>query len=82
MVMTVEITQDPEHKAQQLIQQRGWSGITSKQVLEMPSMFIGSIDQIMEKLQSVRKKYCFSYFVVSDTDMEISAPIVRQLNGK
>jgi probable F420-dependent oxidoreductase len=82
MVVTLEITHDQEQKAQQIIQQRGWSSITSRQVLEMPSMLIGSIDQIIEKLQTVRKKFCFSYFVVSDTCMETFAPIVKQLIGK
>ncbi len=82
MVVTIEITQDQEQKAAQIIQQRGWSGITSRQVLEMPSMLIGSIDQIIEKLQSVRKKYFFSYFVISDTCMETFAPIVSQLRRK
>jgi hypothetical protein len=82
MVVTVEITQDQKQKAEQIIQQRGWSGITSKQVLEMPSMLIGSTDQIIEKLQSVREKFYFSYFVISDKCLEIFAPIVTQLSGE
>jgi alkanesulfonate monooxygenase SsuD/methylene tetrahydromethanopterin reductase-like flavin-dependent oxidoreductase (luciferase family) len=82
MVVTVEITNDQHQKAEQIIQQRGWSGITSYQVLEMPSILIGSIEQIIEKLQYLREKYAFSYFVISDTCLEIFAPIVTQLSGK
>ncbi len=80
MVITVELTHNQHQKAEQIIQQRGWNSITSKQVLEMPSLLIGSIDQIIEKIQPVRRKFFFSYFVVSDTCMEAFAPIVTQLN--
>ncbi|HXX79640.1 MAG TPA: TIGR03621 family F420-dependent LLM class oxidoreductase [Ktedonobacteraceae bacterium] len=82
MVVTLEITHDQEQTAAQIIQQRGWSDITSKQVLEMPSMLIGSPDQLIEKLQAVREKYGFSYFVISDTCLETFASIVMQLAGK
>ena len=82
MVVTVQITHNQHQKAEQIIQQRGWSGITSNQVLEMPSMLIGSIDYITEKLQYLREKYFFSYFVISDTCLETFAPIVTQLTDK
>jgi probable F420-dependent oxidoreductase len=82
MVVTLEITRAQQQKAEQIIQQRGWSGITPKQVLEMPSMLIGSLDQIVDKIMAVREKYCFSYFVVSDRCMEDFAPIATQLSGK
>ena len=45
----------------------------------MPSMLIGSMDQIKEKIQVLREKYAFSYFVISDTCLEAFAPIVTQL---
>jgi probable F420-dependent oxidoreductase len=82
MVVTLEITRDQHQKAEQIIQQRGWSGINSKQVLQMPSMLIGSIDQITEKIQILREKYAFSYFVISDTCLETFAPIVTRLSGE
>jgi probable F420-dependent oxidoreductase len=82
MVVTLEITHDQHQKAEQLLHQRGWSGITAEQVLEMPSMLIGSMDQITEKFQVLREKYAFSYFVISDTCLEAFTPIVTQLTGK
>ncbi len=82
MVVTLEITRDQKQRAEQIIQQRGWNGITTNQVLQMPSMLIGSIDQIIQQLQSIREKYFFSYFVVSDKCMEAFAPIVKQLSCK
>jgi probable F420-dependent oxidoreductase len=82
MVVTVHVTRDQHQKAKQIIQQRGWSNITTRQVLEMPSILIGSIDQIIEKIQILREKYSFSYFVISDTCLETFAPIVTQLAGR
>jgi hypothetical protein len=82
LVVTVELTHDQHQKAEQILQKRGWSGLTAEQVLEMPSMLIGSIDQITEKIHILREKYTFSYFVISDTCLETFAPIVAQLTGK
>ena len=45
----------------------------------MPSIFIGSIEQIAEQMQQRRERYGFSYYIVSDAIMEPFAPIVRQL---
>ena len=82
MVVFIELTCNPHQRAEQIAHERGWSDITAEQVLEMPSMLIGSIDQITEKIQTLREKYAFSYFVISDTHIETFAPIVAQLNGK
>lgn len=82
MVISVEMTHNRYQKAEQIVHERGWSGITAEQVLEMPSMLIGSLDQISEKIQVLREKYAFSYFVISDTCLETFAPIVTQLHDK
>ena len=82
MLISVEIAHDQHQKAEQILLKRGWNDITAEQVLEMPSMLIGSIDQIAEKIQVLREKYAFSYFVISDKCLETFAPIVTQLTGK
>ena len=48
----------------------------------MPSVFIGSVDQIVAEMQVRRERYGFSYYVVLDHIMEIVAPIVACLAGK
>jgi len=82
MVVTIEITRNQHKKAEQLLHQRGWNSITAEQLLAMPSMLIGSIDQITDKIQTLREKYAFTYFVISDTCLETFAPIVARLTGK
>jgi hypothetical protein len=48
----------------------------------MPSVFIGSVDQIVGEMQARRERYGFSYYVLFDHAIEKTAPIVARLAGK
>ena len=61
--------------------QRGWQGITPQQVFDMPSVFIGTVDEIIADLVAKRQRFGFSYMVVPDSQMESIAPIVARLTG-
>jgi hypothetical protein len=67
--------------AERLARERQWVGVSADRVLEMPSIFIGSVDQIVSEMQSRRERYGISYYVVSDRSMEAVAPIVARLAG-
>lgn len=82
MVIAPVFTEQREQKAEQLIRERGWSGISVEQVFEMPSIFIGSADQVAELMWRRRELYGFSYYVVADEQMEVFAPVVSFLAGK
>lgn len=82
MVMTPIFTEQRRQRAEQLVRERGWSGVASEDVLNMPSIFIGTPDQIVEDLLQRRERFGFSYFVVSDASMEAFAPIVSRLAGR
>jgi alkanesulfonate monooxygenase SsuD/methylene tetrahydromethanopterin reductase-like flavin-dependent oxidoreductase (luciferase family) len=82
MVVTLIVTHQRQHAAEQLARDRGWDGISAKQVLEMPSVFIGSADHIVDKMQARRDRYGFSYFVVFDHSLNQAAPIVARIAGK
>jgi alkanesulfonate monooxygenase SsuD/methylene tetrahydromethanopterin reductase-like flavin-dependent oxidoreductase (luciferase family) len=51
MVIAPIFTEQRRQRAEQLARERGWSGITAEDVLDMPSIFIGTPDQIIEDLQ-------------------------------
>jgi alkanesulfonate monooxygenase SsuD/methylene tetrahydromethanopterin reductase-like flavin-dependent oxidoreductase (luciferase family) len=74
--------QQQKERTEQLIRERGWSGISVEQALEMPSVFVGSADQMAEVMWRRRELYGFSYYVVSDAQMEVFAPVVALLAGK
>jgi alkanesulfonate monooxygenase SsuD/methylene tetrahydromethanopterin reductase-like flavin-dependent oxidoreductase (luciferase family) len=82
MVIAPIFTERRRQRIEQLMQERGWSGISVEDVLEMPSIFIGTPDQIIEDLQRRREQYGFSYFVVADASMEAFASIVSRLSGR
>jgi len=81
MVIAPIFTEQRRQRAEELARERGWSGIAAQDVLDMPSIYIGTLDQIIEDLQRRRERYGFSYFVVSDASMEAFAPIVSRLAG-
>jgi probable F420-dependent oxidoreductase len=82
MVIAPIITEQRQQRCEQLIRERGWSGVSVEQVLNMPSVFIGSVDQVADEMWRRREQYGFSYYVVSDSHMEEFTPIVSLLAGK
>jgi probable F420-dependent oxidoreductase len=82
LVPIVLITKDPTAAAQQLIRDRGWQDIDQAQVLQMPSVFLGTIDHIAEQMQLRRDRYGFSYYQVSDRKMHELAPLMDKLTGE
>ena len=82
LVPNVVIADDPERAAADSIRARGWSGVSVDDVLAMPSDLIGSVDHIIETLEARREQYGFSYYVISDANMEAVAPIVARLTGR
>ena len=81
MVITPVFSEHRRQRVEQLARERGWSGIAVEDVLDMPSIFIGTPDQIVEDLLRRRERFGFSYFVVSDANMEAFAPVVSRLAG-
>jgi probable F420-dependent oxidoreductase len=82
MMVTVIVADDHRTAAAQLAAERGWGVAASEQVLEMPSVFVGPVDRIAEAMQARRDRYGFSYYVVSDADMEALGPVVDRLAGR
>jgi probable F420-dependent oxidoreductase len=82
MMVSVIVADDHRKAAAQLAAERGWGTAASERVLEMPSVFVGGVDRIVELMQARRDRYGFSYYVVSDEDMEALGPVVGRLAGR
>ena len=76
---TVAVTDDPISFAWQLARQRGWSGVTAREVLQMPSVFIGPLQHLVGLFLERRATYGISYFVVSDRALDTVAPLIASL---
>jgi probable F420-dependent oxidoreductase len=82
LVPFVAVTEKQQEVAARYVQDWGIAEyMTPQQLLESPHSVIGSIDQIIERLQAHRERYTCSYFVIHDHNMELFAPIVAQLTG-
>ncbi len=49
--------------------------------LETPAVLVGSVDQIIEDLESRRERWQMSYIVVPEEFVEVMAPVVARLAG-
>ena len=81
LIPTLLFEEDRERAATDLIAARGWRGVTPADVLAMPSVFIGSVGEIADQMEERRARYGFSYYVVSDRDLDRAAPLVARLGA-
>ena len=76
----IVVVDDDITGARQFAAASGWD-VSPETVLDMPAVLIGTVERIAEKLRAQRQNLGFSYYVVSDTDLETAAPIVSRLAG-
>jgi hypothetical protein len=81
-VASVIMTDHRREAAEQFARDRGWGDITADAVLDMPSVFIGTVDHMVDEMQGRRERYGISYYVLFDQLMENVAPLVTRLAGK
>jgi probable F420-dependent oxidoreductase len=62
-----------------LILQRGWAGVDVEAVWQMPTIFIGSLDQIRSDLRARRDRFGLSYLVAGEDDLPALAEIISGL---
>ena len=76
---TFVITSERRAETEALISRRGWSGIDMEAVWQMPTLFIGSLDQIREDLRARCERFGLSYLVVGEDGMPALAEIISGL---
>ena len=76
---TFVITNRRRADTEELIARRGWAGTSVEAVWEMPTLFIGSADQIREDLRARHDRFGLSYLIGTDRDVPVLAEIVGGL---
>jgi probable F420-dependent oxidoreductase len=76
---TFVLTNTRRSSTEDLIASRGWQGVDPETVWHMPTVFIGSAEQIREDLAARRERYGLSYFIGSDNDLATIAQIIAGL---
>jgi probable F420-dependent oxidoreductase len=82
MVAAVRLAGDHTKAAERLAVEQGWGSAAAERVLEMPSVFLGSVERIVDQMQARRDRCGFSYYVVADGAMDAVAPVVERLAGR
>ena len=82
IIVSLYITEHRQQKAEQIMREREWGNLAIQDVLDMPSILIGSVEEIAEKLHTLREQHGLSYFVIPNSSVEAFAPVVAQLAGK
>jgi probable F420-dependent oxidoreductase len=73
---TFLVTGHRRRDTEELIRQRGWTGTSCEEMWAMPSVFIGSAEQIQHDLQARRDAFGLSYFVTSDRELGQLARVI------
>jgi probable F420-dependent oxidoreductase len=82
MVASLEITDRRDAAAARLARERGWDGLAPADVRDMPSVLVGSVEEIAETMEERRARYGLSYWVLSDRALEPVGPLVARLAGR
>jgi probable F420-dependent oxidoreductase len=67
---TFIVTNQRRGATEELIRQRGWTGADPADVWAMPSVFVGSVEQIEHDLRQRRTDFGISYFVTTDQTLD------------
>jgi len=82
VITTPVFTHNRSLGAEQVAQTRGWSGVSVKEILQMPTIFIGTVEQVAEQMLERRERFGISYYMTLDRLMEAYAPLMERLSGR
>lgn len=80
LIQIVEFTEDRGAAVQP------WLGhlphLTEEEVLRLPLVLVGTLDEIVEQVLAQRKRYGFTYLTVLEPNMEAFARVIEALRGR
>lgn len=77
LVQIVAVTDDPGAAIQPWLSHI--PDLTEQQVLELPIVLVGTLDDIVERVRAQRDRFGFSYLTVLEPNMEAFAPVIARL---
>ncbi|MEV6398162.1 TIGR03621 family F420-dependent LLM class oxidoreductase [Streptomyces sp. NPDC051907] len=79
LIQHVEITDDREAAVQDLLALVPHMSL--EQVLDLPLLAVGTVQEIADQLRAQRERYGFSYLTVLDPCLEAFGPVMEELRG-
>ncbi len=80
LVQRVIVTDARRKPAEELTQR--WTQLSAEEILQSPYALIGTVDQMVEDLETRRKRWGISYYLVHEPYMDALAPVIAHLAGK
>ncbi|MEU9877317.1 LLM class F420-dependent oxidoreductase [Streptomyces phaeochromogenes] len=77
LIQIVIVTDDPGAAMQPWLSRI--PHLTEQQVLELPIVLVGTLDDIVERVRAQRDRFGFSYLTVLEPNMEVFAPVIARL---
>ncbi|MEU9892420.1 LLM class F420-dependent oxidoreductase [Streptomyces phaeochromogenes] len=77
LIQIVTVTDDPGTAIQPWLSRI--PQLTEQQVLELPIVLVGTLDDIVERVRAQRDRFGFSYLTVLEPSMEAFAPVIARL---
>ncbi|MCQ4079892.1 LLM class F420-dependent oxidoreductase [Streptomyces sp. RB6PN25] len=77
LVQRVAVTDDPQAAAHKL--QPYAPHLTEEQILQVPTLLVGTVREIAERLRANRERFGFTYVTVLEPSMEEMAPVIAEL---
>jgi probable F420-dependent oxidoreductase len=78
-IATFIVTGNRRSATEELIATRGWTGIDTEEVWRMPTIFIGSPDQIRADLRARQERFGLSYLVAGEDSQPALAAVISGL---
>lgn len=79
MVQRVILTKDAQSAAERLTSRGREASLTPEQILEVPTVLIGTPEQVADELLKFREKLGISYVTISEFNMDELAPVIELL---
>jgi probable F420-dependent oxidoreductase len=73
------LTDTRRSSTESLIAARGWSGVTPETVWQMPTIFIGSVDQMLEDLAARRDRFGTSYLITTTDELDTLTGLIDRV---
>ncbi|MGV9932570.1 LLM class F420-dependent oxidoreductase [Streptomyces olivaceoviridis] len=80
LVQAVAVTDDPEPVLGPLLERR--PDLTLDQVLALPLVLVGPLEEVVAKARAQRERFGFSYLTVLEPFMEAFAPVMQRLRAE
>jgi alkanesulfonate monooxygenase SsuD/methylene tetrahydromethanopterin reductase-like flavin-dependent oxidoreductase (luciferase family) len=76
---TFVVTSRRRADTEELIARRGWAGVSVETAWQMPTLFVGSPEQIRADLRERRERFGLSYLITPDHQLPVLAQVISGL---